>query len=383
MEPGTRNPEPGTRNPEPDFEAVEPAPSLYPLSPIPQPPSPIPEFPRFSHTLKIEPVQQPVEAPLEEGLSAIESILRRGKTAKLKPIVPAEGVYGEYVHRIQTEEGDISEAVRAITAPLTTASQSSQWEEEIAPSSESVATGTLDRTSEVNIGALRPAISSEMKATTPFPSMNWEPSHPISPLQETSPTPEPQPVWAVSFDESESGGLTPAEIQETLAGKVADLMTAQELNKTLLAHWNNRFAQREISLIKLVVDPFIKHATPVTPELSRVILSPVAEMIETECRTEPKLIGYCGSAEFFIVLPGVASDEVAEIAEHLRSQAESLWLSMPGHESDEWLTVSLGVVTSFPLKSSLDSLLSAVNLALELAQDAGGNRVMISPSPLD
>ncbi|HMZ78691.1 MAG TPA: diguanylate cyclase, partial [Acidobacteriota bacterium] len=374
--------EPGTRNPEPGFEAVNPSPIAHPPSPIAHPPSSLPEFPRFSETLKLEPVK-PVDAPIEEGLSAIESILQRGKTAKLKPIVPAEGVYSEYVHRIQTEQGDISEAVRAITAPLTLTPQSSQWAEEVAPASESVATGALGRTSEVNVSAPPSAISSETRSATHVSSMSWEASHPINPLHESRLSPEPQPVWTVSFDELESGSLKPADMKEELAGKVAELMTAQELNKTLLAHWNNRFTQVEVSFIKLVVDPFVKYGTAVTPELSKAILSPVADMIETECRTEPKLIAYCGSAEFFIVLPGVTSGEIAEIAERLRSQAESLWLSMPNRESDEWLTVSLGVVTSFPLKSSLDSLLSAVNLALELAKDAGGNRVMISPSPLD
>lgn len=90
-----------------------------------------------------------------------------------------------------------------------------------------------------------------------------------------------------------------------------------------------------------------------------------------------------GGDEFMLLIPGSDAQGVGELAEGLRARVATMEIIHTGSPADKVVTISLGVVTSYPTRgfSSAD-LLVAADEALYRAKEEGRNQVAIIQEPL-
>jgi diguanylate cyclase (GGDEF)-like protein len=89
-----------------------------------------------------------------------------------------------------------------------------------------------------------------------------------------------------------------------------------------------------------------------------------------------------GGEEFMILLPGTSAQGAVELAEAIRARVEATQIWHEGSPAEEVVTISLGVVTSYPVRGlSPGGLIAAVDEALYRAKQEGRNRVIMSEPP--
>lgn len=91
------------------------------------------------------------------------------------------------------------------------------------------------------------------------------------------------------------------------------------------------------------------------------------------------MVARYGGEEFMIVLPGTDEHGAAEMAEVMRGRVEAMKITHEGSHANKVVTISLGVVTGYPIRGfSSGELIAAADEALYQAKEEGRNRVAIS-----
>jgi len=108
-------------------------------------------------------------------------------------------------------------------------------------------------------------------------------------------------------------------------------------------------------------------------------LKQVANILSETLKRPADLVARYGGEEFAVILPNTGARGVATMAKAMRAKVEALEIEHTSSLVSERLTISLGVATTMPSRSSLPSeLVSAADQALYQAKKEGRNKVKIS-----
>lgn len=130
---------------------------------------------------------------------------------------------------------------------------------------------------------------------------------------------------------------------------------------------------RELSCIMIDLDKFKVFNDTYGHQFGDRVLHRIARVVSDHCRTNDH-VGRYGGEEFLIILPETALDAAVKLAERVRLAVAST----PLDQSQERVTLSLGVAEWRDGKGSASQLISEADLALLNAKAAGRNRTMSS-----
>lgn len=114
-------------------------------------------------------------------------------------------------------------------------------------------------------------------------------------------------------------------------------------------------------------------------EAGDIALRTVAQMLEDLIGHHTAVLGRQGEDEFVMLLPGVEVEEAVRIAEGLREVCEARALVQQDRAAK--FTISVGAGTELSAASELRAVVRYADAALYRAKRAGGNQVVVAPTP--
>ena len=114
-------------------------------------------------------------------------------------------------------------------------------------------------------------------------------------------------------------------------------------------------------------------------EAGDIALRTVAQMLEDSIGHHTAVLGRQGEDEFVMLLPGVEVEEAVRIAEGLREVCEARALVQQDRAAK--FTISVGAGTESSAASELRAVVRYADAALYRAKRAGGNQVVVAPTP--
>lgn len=107
------------------------------------------------------------------------------------------------------------------------------------------------------------------------------------------------------------------------------------------------------------------------------VLRKISHVLRKQLRRSADFISRYGGDEFLVLLSHTNLEQAMDIAEHLRKSIEVLKIPYKTVNTDEFLTITLGVTTILPHKNySVNQIISVADLALYKAKNAGRNQVV-------
>lgn len=135
--------------------------------------------------------------------------------------------------------------------------------------------------------------------------------------------------------------------------------------------------RRPLSAIMFDIDNFKQVNDQHSHAAGDRVLRALAECSQKNAR-HLDIIGRYGGEEFVILLPETDILTASHVAERLRGSVQKMVIVYEGLEI--CVTASLGIATLTPAMADLSALISAADIALLAAKDAGRNRVSRAPS---
>lgn len=200
-------------------------------------------------------------------------------------------------------------------------------------------------------------------------------------------------VWKISVYQLESRERKLAKLvnEKTAELKTANLELQQLANSDGLTKIGNRRRfeefladewhrairfKTEISLIMLDIDHFKLFNDSYGHLAGDDCLKKVADAIATAINRPTDLATRFGGEEFAIVLGGTDSEGAETVAEQINDNIKSLQISHESSKTNEYLTVSIGIATTFAeIGMSDDELIKAADKALYQAKENGRNQI--------
>jgi len=134
-----------------------------------------------------------------------------------------------------------------------------------------------------------------------------------------------------------------------------------------------------LSLIMLDVDHFKKFNDYYGHVAGDECLRHIGSTLLTFVRQSTDIVARYGGEEFVAILTGTDQRGAEILAERIRNAIEALAIPNAGSDVSNFVTVSLGVVTVFPVCiPSEEQLVTLADEAMYFAKEAGRNRVAIS-----
>jgi diguanylate cyclase (GGDEF)-like protein len=148
----------------------------------------------------------------------------------------------------------------------------------------------------------------------------------------------------------------------------------------LMAEWDRAIrAAASLSVIAIDVDHFKRYNDSHGHDEGDRCLQAVSEMLQAGTRGAMDMAARHGGEEFMLILPGIAEDAAASIAERVRVAVATC---SEQHDLPEKVTISLGVATIQPAAGrSIRELTMAADAALYRAKIAGRNRYEVAIIP--
>lgn len=133
---------------------------------------------------------------------------------------------------------------------------------------------------------------------------------------------------------------------------------------------------RDLSVMMVDIDWF-KHVNDTWGHAAGdIVLQAVAQCCQKALRSTD-IIGRWGGEEFVIILPEADQQAACLIAERIRRNVSEMNINLSGNTIH--VTVSLGVTTLMPGRTTLESLVDYADKALYMAKQGGRNQVCICP----
>jgi two-component system chemotaxis family response regulator WspR len=162
-------------------------------------------------------------------------------------------------------------------------------------------------------------------------------------------------------------------LQDALTG----IANRRHLDDYLDREWRRAIRSRApLSLIMADVDNFKSFNDTYGHQAGDEALKHVAQAMAGSLRRAGDLVTRCGGEEFAVVLPETSADHAQAVAETLRLAVESLGIAHQGSAVAPWVTISVGVASEIPDRTSTaPSLLAIADAAMYRSKSVGKNRV--------
>lgn len=150
--------------------------------------------------------------------------------------------------------------------------------------------------------------------------------------------------------------------------------------EVLKAEWSRACRSgTALSLVMIDVDFFKNYNDIYGHQRGDECLILLASIFNHALHRPADLAARYGGEEFMILLPETGARGAAELAEAIRAEVEATQICQNGWPGGRVVTISLGVVTSYPtIGSSSAAMITAVDEALYIAKQQGRNRVIVS-----
>ena len=139
---------------------------------------------------------------------------------------------------------------------------------------------------------------------------------------------------------------------------------------------------KPLSLLLIDVDRFKAYNDRFGHQKGDQVLRSVAAAIAHSAKRPGDLVARYGGEEIVVVLAETPASSATVVAERVRAAVESLRIEHPDATAG-WVTISVGVATAYPgLDDNIASstlLITAADIAVYAAKQAGRNRVLVSP----
>ena len=164
----------------------------------------------------------------------------------------------------------------------------------------------------------------------------------------------------------------------SLTDRLTDLPNRRRFEKTLEDEWSRcRRQGQPLSFLLADIDNFKAFNDTFGHQKGDECLQKVAVVLKGSVYRPADLPARYGGEEFVVILPNTDSKGACLVAERIRSELEMLGIPNPGSHSGPILTISVGVTTMIPDKSSLpEFLVGTADKALFQAKQEGRNRVV-------
>ncbi len=155
----------------------------------------------------------------------------------------------------------------------------------------------------------------------------------------------------------------------------------RQFDRYLATEWRRGMRTRlPLSLILCDVDYFKQYNDTYGHQAGDDCLVEIARVISRAIKRAADLVARYGGEEFVIILPNTSIQGALHLAESIRESLKKLQLPHSQSQVSQWVTLSLGVSSLIPDRSTSKELLVAMaDKALYEAKKQGRDRVCIAP----
>ncbi len=168
---------------------------------------------------------------------------------------------------------------------------------------------------------------------------------------------------------------------QSLTGRddLTQVANRQRFNESFDQEW--RRMGREVLPLALIIcdiDFFKLYKEIYGYQAGDKCLKTVADLISRIAKRPADLVARYGDEEFAVILPYTQESGAIQVANKIREKVKSLNIIHTGSPIGQYVTLSLGVSSTFPhFKTLPETLIAAAEQALYQAKKAGGDRVLI------
>jgi len=159
---------------------------------------------------------------------------------------------------------------------------------------------------------------------------------------------------------------------------LTNIANRRHFDETFSMEWSRAMRETEsLSLIMIDIDYFKQYNDSYGHLAGDECLKLVAATLQQSLQRPTDLAARFGGEEFVIILPGTHARGATKIAERIRKEIIHLQLPHENSETNDCVSISLGVATVAPmLRHDPSELLFLADSALYEAKDTGRNRVV-------
>jgi diguanylate cyclase (GGDEF)-like protein len=158
---------------------------------------------------------------------------------------------------------------------------------------------------------------------------------------------------------------------------ITDPLTGFYTKQYFIEHYSNcpEHAGTEISILFIDIDNFKSINDLYGHTIGDRMLETLAECVKKSIRSDYKVVRF-GGDEFIVLLENTTIDEAYQVAERVRSNANSMDITR--YVPDQSLSLSIGVANSLMLRTrSISSLIKKADIAMYRSKGIGKNKVTI------
>jgi len=158
---------------------------------------------------------------------------------------------------------------------------------------------------------------------------------------------------------------------------LTNIPNRRQFDQNMIREWNRaRREKKPLSILMIDVDHFKIYNDTFGHQQGDVALQTVAGTITSSLKRKSDIPARWGGEEFSVLLPNTTEEGAIQVAEEIRLNVESAVIPSAGGDSNFNVTISIGVASMTPEKSTdITNLILQADMALYQAKDAGRNRV--------
>ena len=160
--------------------------------------------------------------------------------------------------------------------------------------------------------------------------------------------------------------------------RLTELANRCHMDKTLQNECNGlRKSTKKLSVILLDIDHFKAYNDSYGHQEGDHCLKQISHVISRTVNRQKDLVARYGGEEFCCILPATSYENAMSVANKIRSNVEALQLPNQGSSINDYVTISLGVVTTIPGTATTSAeILAIADKNLYVAKNSGRNQVI-------